>query len=109
MENALERTRKRVGTDELSQTVSTERNLSLPAEPASLTKVYVKSRHLSRAPLFARMRVVLSRECVSCNDSKFVPVVLHRYTGFFATRHEDHTSDGLTRITDTGRIPVAAA
>ncbi|MGW4942098.1 response regulator [Actinoplanes sp. NPDC004185] len=109
IENALERTRKHVGIDELSRTESTERNLSLPAEPASLTKVYVKSRHLSRAPLFTRVRVVLTRECVSCNDRKLVPVVLHKYTGFYATRHEDHTSDGLTRITDTGRIPVAAA
>lgn len=64
IDDVLERTTKRVGTDELSRTE-------------------------------------LHRQETRAGQ-------LHEYTGFYATRHEDHTSNGLTRIIDTGRIPVAA-
>jgi len=106
LDSTLEQVSKRSTELELSASESFERKVSLPAEPSDMSQVYVKSRHLSRTPIFVRFRALVAKQCACCGKVTVLPLIIRRYSGFYATRHEDHLSDGRVNFVDTGKVRV---
>lgn len=104
IESALEERFSETSLQENSATDAIEREFKLPDEPEDPGVLHVKSRKYEQAPVYQRIRLVISKACGCCNSSYVFVVNVNLLTSEVATRQEDFMSDGTNKVTSTGVV-----
>jgi hypothetical protein len=83
-------------------TMSGRRRYELADRPTDSNELHVWVRRIQRAPVYRRLRAELVSECSACHARGAVAIDVCLATGAWATRREDHLSDGSVRLYDLG-------
>lgn len=94
--------RQRYQTRRLDRTEEVvEETHSLPAEVAG-SGPQVSARHLQKAPVYERIRVIARTTCECCGIQQYDSYIVLVPTGEYQTRQVDYLDDNTTRTTLTG-------
>lgn len=104
LESTLEERFKETSLREESAADAIEREFKLPDEPDDPGVLHVKSRQYEQAPVYQRIRLVISKACSCCNSADVFVVNVNLLTSKVATRQIDFMSDGTERVTSTGVV-----
>lgn len=94
-----------VKTREHSVTTETSRSFTLPPEPSDPNELHVRVRRIQEAPIYARIRVLLTTYCTCCGSGSVLVFEVLLPTGSNSVRHKDLLSNGENRIHEIGSAP----